>query len=143
MQLETHRARFQLRFEPFRQAGVAFAEQTDVHRQVVHRLKHFANVPLAGGAGGGVGAGSRAGAAAQHGGNTAHQRFFHLLGADKVDVGVDAACGEDFAFASNHFGAGANNDLHIRLGIGVACFADGGDAAVLQPYIGFDDAPPV
>ena len=143
MQLETHRARFQLCFEPFWQAGVAFAEQTDVHGQVVHRLKHLANVPLAGGAGGGVGARGGAGAAAQHGGNTAHQRFFHLLGADKVNVGVDAACGEDFAFTGDHFGTGANDDLDIGLGVGVACLADGGDAAVLQPYIGFDDAPPV
>jgi len=34
-----------------------------------------------------------------------HQRFFDLLRADEVDVAVDAACGDDHAFASDDFGA--------------------------------------
>ncbi len=143
VQFEADGAGPDLEFQGFGQAGVALAEKADVHGQAVDGLEHFADVPGAGGAGGGVGAGGRAGAAAEHGGDAAHQRFFDLLGADEVDVGVDAAGGEDFAFAGDDFGAGADDDGHIRLGVGVAGFADGSDAAVLDADVGFDDAPPV
>ncbi len=37
------------------------------------------------------------GAAADHGGHAAAQGFFDLLRADEVDVGVDAASGDDHA----------------------------------------------
>ena len=83
-------------------------------------------------AGGGVGAGGRAGAAADHGGDAAHQRFFDLLRADEMDVAVDAAGGEDHAFTGDHLGAGADSDGHAGLDVRVAGLADGGDAAVLR-----------
>ncbi len=86
-------------------------------------------VPGAGRAGGGIGAGGRAGAAADHGGDAAGQRFFDLLRADEVDVGVDAAGGDDDAFAGDDFGAGADDDVHAGLDVGVAGLADAGDAA--------------
>ena len=63
----------------------------------------------AGGAGGGVGAGGRAGAAADHGGDAAGDRVFDLLRADEVDVGIDAAGGDDAAFAGDDFGGGADD----------------------------------
>src|SRR5690554_3401983 len=143
VQFEADDAGFNLLFQRLRQAGVAFAEEADVHGQAVHGLQHLADVPGARGTGGGVGARGRAGAAAEHGGHAAHQGFFDLLGADEVDVGVDAAGGKDFAFPGDDFGAGADDDGHVWLGVRVAGFADDGDAAFLDAHVGFDDAPPV
>lgn len=60
-----------------------------------------------------------------------------------MNVGVNAASGEDFAFTGDNFGAGADDNGDVRLGVGVAGFADGGDSAVLQADVGFDDAPPI
>ena len=143
MEFEAHGAGFDLQFEGLWQAGVAFAEEADVHGHVVDGLEHFADVPGAGGAGGGIAASRWAGAAAKHGGDATHEGFFDLLGADEVDVGVDAASRENFAFTGDDFGAGADDDGDVRLGVGVAGFADGGDSAVLQADVGFDDAPPI
>ena len=83
------------------------------------------------GAGGGVGAGGRPGAAADHRSNSAHQRLFNLLWADKVDVGVYGASGEYLPFACNDLGAGAYVDGDVRLNIRVARLAYAADAAVL------------
>ena len=143
VQLEADGAGLDLFDQRLRQAGVALAGEADVHRERVGRLKHPRQVPRPGGAGGGVGAGGRAGAAADHGGDAAHQRLFDLLRADEVDVGVDAAGGEDHAFAGDHFGAGADGDGDVRLDVRVAGLADAGDAAVLEADVGFDDAPVV
>ena len=60
-----------------------------------------------------------------------HQRLLDLLRADEVDVGVDAAGGEDLALAGDHLGARADDDVDARLDVGIAGLADGGDAAVL------------
>ena len=56
---------------------------------------------------------------------------------------VEAAGGEDLAFAGDDLGAGADDDGDARLDVGIAGLADGGDAAVLQADVGFDDAPVV
>ena len=143
MEFEAHGAGFELQFEGLWQAGVAFAEEADVHGHVVDGLEHFADVPGAGGAGGGIAASRWAGAAAKHGGDATHEGFFDLLGADEVDVGVDAASRENFAFTGDDFGAGADDDGDVWLGVGVAGFADGGNSTVLQADVGFDDAPPI
>ncbi|MNC34889.1 hypothetical protein D3C75_833470 [compost metagenome] len=58
-----------------------------------------------------------------------------------MDVGVDAAGGEDHAFASDDFGAGANGDGHVRLHVRIARLADAGDPSVLEADVSFDDAP--
>ncbi len=126
-----------------RQACVTLAGEADVHRESVGGLEHARQVPWAGGAGGGVGPGRRASAAADHGGDAAHQGLFDLLRTDEVDVGVDAAGREDHAFAGNHFGAGADGDGHIGLDVRVAGLADGRDAPVLEADVGLDDAPVV
>ena len=57
-----------------------------------------------------IGAGRRPGAAAEHRGDARHQRFLDLLRADEVDVAVDAAGGDDHAFARDHLGAGADRE---------------------------------
>jgi hypothetical protein len=123
-----------------RHRGIALARKSQIHREGVGALDHPGDVPGAGRAGGGKRAMRRAGAAAEHGGQTAHQGFFNLLRADVVDVAVETACGEDLAFAGNCLGAGAHDDVHTWLGVGIACLTDGGDAAVLEPDIGLVNA---
>ena len=83
----------------------------------------------------------RAGAAAEHRRDAGIQRRLDLLRRDEMDMAVDAAGGEDAAFAGDDLGARADDDGDGGLGVGIARLADGGDAAVLQADIGFDDAP--
>ena len=56
---------------------------------------------------------------------------------------VDAAGGDDHAFAGDDLGAGADDDVDARLDVGIAGLADAGDAAVLDADVGLDDAPVV
>ena len=83
------------------------------------------------------------GAAAQHGGDAGVQRVVNLLRADPMDVGIDPAGGENASFAGDGFGAGADDDVHVRLNVGIAGLADGGNAAVFEPHVGLDDTPRV
>src|SRR4029453_14310109 len=59
------------------------------------------------------------------------------------DVGVEAAGGEDLAFARDHLGAGTDDDSDVGLNVGVARLPDPGDAAAFKPNIGLDDPPMV
>ena len=65
------------------------------------------------------------------------QGILHLLGADKVDMAVHATCGQDAAFASDHFGTGSDDNINAGLCVGVAGLADGVDEAVFQRDIRF------
>ncbi len=141
VQLQPHRPGLDLLLQGRGQTGVALAEKAQVHGKFLGSLEHALDVPGARGAGGGVGAGGRPGAAAQHGGDAGHQRLLHLLRADEVDMGVDAAGGEDAALAGDGLGAGTDDDVHARLHVGVAGLADAGDAPVLDADVGLDDAP--
>ncbi len=58
-----------------------------------------------------------------------------------MNMSVDAASGQDTAFAGNRFGAGADDDIDAGLYIRVAGLADAGNAAVLEADISLDDAP--
>ena len=58
-----------------------------------------------------------------------------------MDVRVDAAWRQNFAFARDDVGAGADDDAHIRLNVRISRLADRRDAAILDSDIGFDDAP--
>src|SRR5258706_1569390 len=115
VQLEGAGAGFDLLFQRRRPGRVAFAGEAEVHRKRVRGLDHAADVPRTGRAGGGVGAGSRAGAAAQHGGDAGHQRFFDLLRADEVEGGVEAAAGGEFSFAVDNFLLRTGDDGGPRL----------------------------
>ena len=126
-----------------RPRSIALAGKAKIHRKAVGRLDHAGDVPGAGRAGGGEGAVRRSGAAAEHRSHARHQRLVDLLRANEVDVGVEAAGGEDFTFAGDHVGAGADDDGDAGLDVRIAGLADGGDFAVLQPDVGFDDAPMV
>src|SRR5256885_17170003 len=99
------------------------------------------DVPRPGSARGGERARRRARAAAQHGGDARHQRLLDLLRADEMDMGVEAAGGEDFSLAGDHLGAGPDDDGYARLDVRIAGLADGEDVAVLEADIGFDGGP--
>ena len=124
-----------------RARGIALAGEAEIDREGVGGLDHAADMERPRRAGGGIGAGRRTGAAAEHGGDAGHQRLVDLLRADEMDVGVEAAGGEDFSFAGDDLGAGADDDGDAGLDVGIAGFADGRDAAVLDADVGFDDAP--
>ena len=85
----------------------------------------------------------RAGAAAEHRGDAAHQRLLDLLRADEVDVAVEAAGGEDLALAGDHLGAGADDDVDARLHVRIAGLAELEDAPADDADVAFDDAPVV
>ena len=143
VQLEAHHPGAYLLAQGLGQAGVAFAQKTQIHGEGIGRLQHAVNMPRAGCTGGGKGTSGRPGAAAYHGGDARHQRFFNLLRADKVNVGINTACGDDHAFTGNHLGACANRDGDAGLYIRVTGFADARDITALDTNIGFDDAPVV
>ena len=143
VQLERAGAGLDLLVERVGQRGVALAGEAEIHRKRVRRLDHARDVPGPRRAGGGIGAGRRAGAAAEHRGDAGHQRLFDLLRADEVDVGVEAAGGDDLAFAGDRLGARPDDDGHAGLDVGIAGLADRGDAAVLDADVGLDDPPVV
>ena len=49
-----------------------------------------------------------------------------------MDVGVEPARREDLTLAGDDFGAGADDDIDVRLDIRIAGLADGGDQPVLD-----------
>src|SRR6185369_2245135 len=85
----------------------------------------------------------RPGAAAEHRGDAGHQRLLDLLRTDEMNVGVEAAGGEDFSFARDHLGARTDDDGDIRLDVRIAGLADRGNAALLEADVGFHNAPVV
>ena len=66
MQFEAASPSPHLLFQGLGGAGIALAEETQIHRQSFGGLKHPADVECAGGAGGGVGSGGWPGATAEH-----------------------------------------------------------------------------
>ena len=60
-----------------------------------------------------------------------------------MDMGIDAAGGDDPALAGDDLRAGADDDVDARLDIGIAGLADGRDAAVLDGDIRLHDSPMV
>ena len=122
-----------------RSRGIALAGQRQIHREGIEALDHALDVPGSR-AGRGQRAMRRARAAAEHGGDAAHQGFFDLLGADKVNMGVHAASRQDLAFARNRLGRGADDDVDAGLGVRIARLADGSNSALHQPNVRFVDA---
>ena len=104
-------------------------------------MDHASDVPCTRRARRRVGTGRRPGAAAQHGGDAGHDRIIDLLRADHVDVRIEAAGRQNFAFTGNRFGAGTDDDVDVGLGVRVAGFADTDDAPIAEPHIGFHHAP--
>ena len=140
VQFEADGAGADLFAEGFGGAAVSFAEEAEIHGVVVGGFEHAGEVPPPGGAGGSEGAVGRASAAAEEGGDAAGEGVLDLLRANEVDVGIDAASGDDLAFAGDDFGGGADDHGDAVLEEGIAGVADGGDAAMFDADVGFDDA---
>ena len=129
--------------ERARLRGVALAEKAEIDRQPLRRLQYAAQVPRSRRAGRRRGAGGGPGAAAEHRRDAAVERLLDQLRADQMDVRVDAAGGDDAAFAGNDLGPRADHDVDPGLDVGVAGLADAADAAVADADVGLDDAPVV
>ncbi len=141
MQFQPHCARFELFLQRCRMAGVALAEKAEIDGQPFCCLQHPPQVPRPRRTGGCIGAGCRTGAAPQHGGHTGHQCFLNLLWADEMNMAIDAAGSGNQPLSSDRLGAGTDDDVNARLNIGIAGFANAGDASILDADISLDDAP--
>src|SRR5215471_14266660 len=80
------------------------------------------------------------GAATDHHGDARVQGLLDLLRANEMNVAVDPAGGEDFAFPGNRLGTGTDDNVHPWLHVRIAGFADAGNAAIAKSHIGLDDA---
>src|SRR5258707_9050236 len=58
-----------------------------------------------------------------------------------MDMRVDAAGGDNPAFAGDRLGSRSDDYVDVRLHIGIAGFAYGGNTPVLDADIGFDNSP--
>src|ERR1700757_39394 len=58
-----------------------------------------------------------------------------------MDMRVDAAGGDNLTFAGDRLGARSDDDVDARLHVGIAGFAYGGDAPVLDADIRLHNAP--
>src|SRR5438093_1231549 len=105
VQLQTASAGPDLFLERSGQAAVALAEKAEVQGKRLGGLQHALDVPGARRAGRGVRAGSRPGAASQERGQAGGQGRLAELRADKVDVAVDAARGDNEVFPGDDLGA--------------------------------------
>jgi hypothetical protein len=141
MQLKPHRSRRDLLPKRFREARVAFAQKTQIHGKGFSSLQHALNIPGSGSAGGRIGSCRRPGSSAYHRRHSGHQRFFDLLWANEVNVRVDRPRGRNQAFSRDDLARGSNHNINVRLDVGVAGFADSGNAAILDRYVGLDDSP--
>ena len=141
VQFEADGAGGNLLMQGIRQAGVAFTQKPKIHRKAVGGFEHARHVPGAGSYCGGVGPGGRSGTTTQHGGHTRSQGLFNLLWADKVNVRIDTACGDDMALTGNHIRTRANYDIHPRLHIRVTGFTNRGYTPMFDADVGFNNAP--
>ncbi len=128
--LEANRARRDLLSQNCRDGPVALAQQPDIDREIIGRLKHALNPPLAGGDSGGLGAFGRARAAANERGDTGRECDIDLICSDKVDMCIDAASSENLAFTGDDLGGNTNDDIDAVLRIRVTGLADCGNATV-------------
>ena len=143
VKLKANHASIDLFVQCSRQSRIAFAQKAQIHGKRIGRLHHALDVVRAWRARGGEGACGRACATPQHGGNATGQCFLNLLRGNEVNVGVNATSGHDHAFATDDFGARANDDVNAGLGVWVACFADGCNAIAFEANVGFHNAPVV
>src|ERR1700730_9477847 len=100
-------------------------------------------MPRPRGAGGRCGAGGGPRATAEHCRDAAVERLVHQLRADKMDVRIDPAGGDDSIFSGDGLGPGPDHDVDPGLDVGVAGLANAADATVADADIGLDDAPMV
>src|SRR5262249_32941047 len=92
-------------------------------------------------AGRGGGASRWASAAADQRGDAGGNGVLDLLRADEVDMRVDTARGQDFAFAGDDLSARADDNVDTRLNVRIAGLADSRDASVGDRDVRLHDTP--
>ncbi len=121
---------------------VAFAQQADVDRQPLRRFEHIGDIPGAWRHRRGVGSVRRTCTAPDQRRCAVGERRFALLRRDEMNVGVDAACGQDQMRARDCVGCEA--DFEARRDpvhrLRVAGLADRADPAILDPDIRLNDS---
>ncbi len=70
-------------------------------------------------------------------------RVIDLLRTDEMNMRVDPSGCQDLAFAGDHLGTGADDDVDPGLNVGISRLADPADPAVGDRDVGLDDAPVV
>ena len=106
--------------------SIALAEKTEIDRKALGGLQHAMNIPGSGRARCGIGSGGRPGAAADQRGQACRKSGPDKLRANKVDVRINAARGDDFSFAGDRFRARADNHSWSDAAhdVGIAGLAD-------------------
>jgi hypothetical protein len=120
--------------------AVAFAKKTEIHRILLGGLEHPMDVPMSGCARRGVSTGRRAGSSSDHRCDPAGDRMFDLLRADEVDMGVQAAGGDDAALAGYDLGRRTDNHCYSILNKGISGVPDPRDTTFLDSDVAFNDA---
>jgi len=124
-------------------AHVALAQESQIHGKRFGGFEHAANVPRSRRAGGRARAGGRSRAAADHRRHPGRQCFIDLLRTYEMDMGIDAAGGQDQSLTRDDLGRRADGNADLGLDIGISGLADSPDGSVLQADIGFANAPVV
>jgi hypothetical protein len=120
---------------------VTLSEKAEVEGKGICSLKHPLYVPWPGRAGRGGGPRGGPRSATHHCGDTREQGFFHLLRTNEVHMRIDPAGSDNVALAGDHFSSRSNNNVHIRLHIGIAGFRNRGNPAILDRNIGLHNSP--
>ena len=124
VQLHADRAGLDLLEQALRLAGVALAEEAEVHRKASAACSMRSMCQGAAGAGGGVGAGGRPVPPPIMVVMPEYSASSICCGQMKWIWLSMAAGGDDHAFAGDHLGAGADHDVDAGLDVGVAGLAD-------------------
>src|SRR5580700_6397893 len=130
-------------FERGRARSVSFAEETEVHGEVLHGFEHPRYIPFTGRAGRRVGARGGSRAATDHGRRSIRQGFVNLLRRNEVNMTVDASGGDDHVFARDDFSGCAYDEVRIDTihRVGISRLTHSYYAAVPNADIAFDYAP--
>ena len=122
--------------------AVAFAQKTYVHWQPFDGLQHAFDAPTAGGDCGAVAAVGRSYAAAYQCRNAVAQGRIRLLRGNHVDMSVYTGGREDEMLAGNGVRRRSGYQIGVYAAhyVGIAGFADAGNLAVLDAYVGFHHA---
>lgn len=124
---------------------VPLARDAVVHGEAVDRLEHLLHQSLAGRARRRVRPRRWPRAPSQEGGHAARDGLVRLLRTDQVNVRVETAGSHDQAFSGDDVGTVPDDEVlvHARHDVGISCFADTLDHAVLDADVRLVDARPV
>ena len=141
MEFQSHSPCKKLFFKSGRQTGITLTQETEIHRQFFHCLIHTLNIPGSRCTGCCICPSGRSCAASQHGSDSRHKSFFHLLWTNEMDMSIQCSCSCNLSFACNGFCSGTDNDVNIGLDIRVSGFSNSNNATRFNSNIGLNDSP--